>query len=42
MRNININEVTKNIKEMCIEANHLLSEDMDIALKMQQIWKNLR
>ena len=26
-------EVTKNIKEMCIEANHFLSKDMDIALK---------
>lgn len=33
MRNINIIEITKHIKEMCIEANHFLSEDMDIALK---------
>ncbi|MCR5736715.1 MAG: fumarate hydratase [Eubacterium sp.] len=28
MRTINTNEVTKNIKEMCIEANHYLSDDM--------------
>ncbi len=28
MRNINASEITKNIKEMCIEANHFLSEDM--------------
>jgi len=33
MRNINVNEITSNIKEMCIEANHFLSKDMDIALK---------
>jgi len=31
-RNININEITKNIKEMCIEANHYLSSDMKAAL----------
>ncbi len=28
MRTIKISEVTDNIKEMCIEANHYLSEDM--------------
>ncbi len=28
MRNININVITQNIKEMCIEANYFLSEDM--------------
>lgn len=28
MRNIHVQEITKNIKEMCIEANHFLSEDM--------------
>jgi len=33
MRNINVNEITNNIKEMCIEANHFLSKDMDVALK---------
>ena len=33
IRTINTDEVTKNIKEMCIEANHVLSKDMDMALK---------
>ena len=33
MRQINVNEITKHIKEMCIEANHFLSKDMNIALK---------
>ena len=33
MRNINVNVITENIKEMCIEANYFLSKDMDIALK---------
>ncbi len=33
MRTIHVNEITKNIKEMCIEANHFLSTDMNIALK---------
>ena len=33
MRIINVTEITQNIKEMCIEANHFLSYDMDIALK---------
>ena len=33
MRQLNIRVITENIKEMCIEANHLLSKDMDIALK---------
>ena len=28
MRKINSQEITKNIKEMCIEANHFLSSDM--------------
>ena len=28
MREINVQEITKNIREMCIEANHFLSEDM--------------
>lgn len=28
MRNINVSEITRNIKEMCIEANHFLTEDM--------------
>ncbi len=33
MRNIHVSEITKNIKEMCIEANHYLTPDMDKALK---------
>ena len=33
MRTLNVEEVSKNIKEMCIEANHFLSKDMDIAMK---------
>lgn len=33
MRTINVEEITKNIKEMCIEANHFLSDDMDKELK---------
>ncbi|MDO5403516.1 MAG: fumarate hydratase [Eubacteriales bacterium] len=28
MREINVSEITENIKEMCIEANHFLSDDM--------------
>lgn len=28
MRNVSTQDITKNIKEMCIEANHFLSEDM--------------
>lgn len=33
MRSINTAEITKNIKEMCIEANHYLTPDMNNALK---------
>ena len=33
MRIISTEEIIRNIKEMCIEANHYLSEDMDCALK---------
>ena len=33
MRTINVEEITKNVKEMCIEANHFLSKDMDCAMK---------
>ncbi len=33
MRTISVSEITKNIKEMCIEANHFLSADMEDALK---------
>ena len=33
MRNINTNIIIKNIKEMCIEANYKLSNDMESAIK---------
>lgn len=33
MRVVNVEEITKNIKEMCIEANHFLSNDMKQALE---------
>lgn len=33
MRTINVAEITKNIKEMCIEANHFLAEDMSAVMK---------
>lgn len=32
MRTIHVKEVTQNIKEMCIEANHFLTEDMKSAM----------
>lgn len=32
MRTLNVVDVTESIKEMCIEANHFLSEDMKCAL----------
>ena len=32
IRNINVDEITKNIEEMCIEANHYLSSDMKEAI----------
>ena len=33
IRTVNTEDIVKNIKEMCIEANHYLSKDMDIAMK---------
>ncbi len=33
MRTIDVAEITRNIKEMCIEANHFLAQDMDEAMK---------
>ncbi len=33
MRTIQVSEITQNIKEMCIEANHFLTPDMSAALK---------
>lgn len=32
MRTIHVNEITRNVKEMCIEANHYLGDDMKAAL----------
>lgn len=32
MKIINVEEITKNVKEMCIEANHYLTDDMKSAL----------
>lgn len=36
IRTINIKEITTNTKEMCIEANHFLSEDMERAMKQAE------
>ena len=33
MRTIDVADITRNIKQMCIEANHFLSRDMDVAMK---------
>lgn len=33
MRTLNVGEITSNIRDMCIEANHFLSEDMKCALR---------
>lgn len=33
MRNISVNDITQQIKEMCIEANYNLSQDMELALE---------
>ena len=36
IRTVQLSEITKNIKEMCIEANHFLSPDMAEAMKQAQ------
>ncbi len=36
MRTINLSQITENIKEMCIEANHFLSKDMKEAMQNAQ------
>lgn len=33
MRTINVEDITQNIREMCIEANHFLASDMKCAMK---------
>lgn len=40
MRSINVEIITENIKEMCIQANHFLSRDMDQALKKAEAEEN--
>ena len=34
IRTVNVSEITAAVKEMCIEANHFLSEDMAERMKM--------
>lgn len=34
MRTVDVNALTQNIREMCIEANHFLSPDMKKAFAM--------
>ena len=47
IRTIQTDEITKNIKEMCIQANHYLSADMDAAMKhaadteQSELWKKI-
>lgn len=36
IRTIDVKEITKTIKEMCIKANHVLSSDMDAAMKFAE------
>lgn len=36
MRTVNVSEITRNIKEMCMEANHYLSKDMETVMKKAQ------
>lgn len=36
VRSVNVQEITNHIKEMCIEANHYLSPDMDAAMKQAE------
>jgi fumarate hydratase subunit alpha len=37
MRTIDVSEITENIKEMCVEANHFLSKDMEHAMEQAAI-----
>ncbi|RGS78918.1 fumarate hydratase [Coprococcus sp. AF21-14LB] len=36
MRNIQVSEITERVREMCIRANHFLSEDMDRIMKQAE------
>ena len=42
MRTVDVATLTQNIKEMCIEANHFLSEDMKTAFTKAEQQENLR
>ena len=42
IRTVQLSEITENIKEMCIEANHFLSPDMAEAMKQAQQTKSHR
>ena len=33
MRTLDVSEITRAVREMCIEANHFLSEDMKCAMQ---------
>ena len=36
MKTIHVKEIIENVKEMCIEANHYLTDDMKQALKQSE------
>lgn len=40
IREINVKELTDNISEMCIQANHYLSPDMDVCMSRLSRQKN--
>ena len=40
IREINVKELTDNISEMCIQANHYLSPDMDACMNRPLRQKN--
>ena len=40
MRTINVEKVTETVKEMCIEATHFLSPDMEKALNKSMKMSN--
>ena len=40
LRTVNVKEITAAIKEMCIEANQFLSEDMAARMKRKLLLEN--
>ena len=38
VRSVNVELLTENIKEMCIQANHFLAPDMDKAIWQNRFW----